>query len=705
MTKTSTRLIVRESLLVELWTEELPPKSLQRLSTAFADGLCDYLRDADLADSGSIFEEFATPRRLGARVSNVRGRQPHKAIDRKGPSVRQGLDESGKPTQALVGFARSCGVEANHLERRKDDKGEYFVYSAIRKGESLSALLPSIISGALKRLPVAKVMRWGSTDVQFVRPVHGLVILHGSKPIKLPSRILGFDGGTRLTAGHRFLSKGVVAIPSAEGYENALEQKGRVIVNFGLRKESIRHEAQQRTHGSSILWSDALLDEVTALVELPKVYKGSFDPQFLEVPQECLILSMQRHQRYLPLSDREGRLMPKFLMVSNIQPSDPMAIVRGNERVLSARLSDAKFFYDQDRKQSLESRVPQLAKMAYYREKLGTQLDRVRRIQSLAKRIAKPLKVDESLVSRAAELSKADLLTDMVGEFPELQGVMGRYYALNDKERPEIANAIEQHYWPRFAGDRLPEDSVAYVLALADKLETIAGMFGVGQQPTGDKDPYALRRHGLGVIRILIEKKLEIGIQPLVDLAIGEMPQNAKTDWLPVVEFLLDRARSYFSERGFSVRAIESVLRPFGSLSSLHTLLEIVAEASRFVDSEEGRILAEANKRITNILKKSGYEVPFGLLPDQLMEKPNPNLFKDPAEIEFWKALTKVGGESLVLRGQKRFAESLRVLSQLGRPTKSFFESVLVNAEEPDIRANRITLLQHARAYMNQAAD
>jgi glycyl-tRNA synthetase beta chain len=379
--------------------------------------------------------------------------------------------------------------------------------------------------------------------------------------------------------------------------------------------------------------------------------------------------------------------------------------VGGNERVVRPRLEDARFFYNQDRKKPLEVRALELKKVVYYRDRLGSQDDRVQRITSIAVRIAAALHADVSVVTPAAKLCKADLLTGMVGEFPELQGIMGRYYALHDGAAEDVANAIEQHYRPRFAGDKLPQTLESCVVALADKLETIVGMFGVGQAPTGDKDPYGLRRAALGVVRILIEKKIDTSLRSLVDPAIGEMPQNAKSDWAVVLDFLLERAKSYFLEKGYSAKAIESVLRPMGGTTPLHTLLGCIDGASRFIATEEGRILAEANKRITNILKKSGFEVPFGLSPDQLAQKPNPDLLKDSAEIAFWNALQKIGGESVALRRQQKFAESLRVLSTLALPTKVFFDNVLVNAEDPAVRDNRINLLQHARAYMNQVAD
>ena len=702
--KESTKISEAQSLLVELLTEELPPKGLLFLSNQFADKIWNGLIDHQLVPRTSR-TPFATPRRLAVSISGVLTvAQDRVAPPEKIMPISVAFDARGKPTPALLKKLQVKGIpltEIANFERRNDGKNEALFYSMPIKGARLDDHLAKIVQEAIAKLPIPKRMRWGGGNTEFVRPVHGLVMLHGNRVV--PGQALGLES-RNITLGHRFLSSGEIKIPAADQYETVLEKRGSVIASFATRNKLIRDELEKKAAGGKIIRDEALLDEVTALVEWPVVYSGTFDKSFLDLPHECLELSMKQHQRYFPLTDKAGKLLPRFLMVSNLPTDSPKNIIHGNERVLRARLADAKFFYDQDRKTRLETRVQRLANVVYH-NKLGSQLERVKRIQLLAGKIARDLSADEVLAKRAAWLAKADLLTDMVGEFPELQGVMGRYYALHDGESVEVAKAIEQHYRPRFAGDQLPESLISCALALADKLYAIAGMFAAGQSPTGDKDPFALRRQALGVIRILIERKLDIQLQPLVDLAIGELPAHTRTDWLPVLEFLLDRARSYFADQGFAKQAIEAVIQPYGASSPLYTLSEIVAEASRFIATEEGKILAEANKRITNILKKSGFEVPFGLRPDQLKEKPKLALFKEKAEIEFWDALRKIGGESVELRNQHRFAESLRVLSQLGKPTKSFFDGVLVNADEPDIRENRITLLQHARAYMNQVAE
>ena len=684
------------TLLVELLTEELPPKSLRLLAQTFASMLGAELNKNGFVEELRSIDVFATPRRLAARIPAVRERSPDTEKDIQGPPITAAA-------QAIAGFAKKNGIAIEALKKQQGPKGEIYVAHVSVKGQALADVLATRVEAALKSLPIPKVMRWGSGEAQFVRPVHGLVMLHGSRVV--PGSVLGLQSGSK-TRGHRFMGKSDITLANADEYEKKLLDEGMVLADFGKRKSEIDRQlqAEAKKQNASLGEYQVLLDEVTALVEHPSVYVGEFDRAYLEVPQECLILTMRQNQKYFPLFDAEGKLTGKFLIVSNMQVADARHIIGGNQRVVRPRLEDARFFYDQDRKQRLEERVPLLAKVVYH-NKLGSQLDRVQRVKLLAGNIARALGADAMQAERAAELAKADLLTGMVGEFPELQGVMGRYYAMHDKESQAVADAVEEHYRPRFAGDILPRDLVACSLALADKLETISGMFGIGQQPTGDKDPFGLRRAALGITRILIERKIELSLKPLVDSAIEGMPNNAKSDWLVVDEFLLDRARSYFIEQGITAKAIEGVLAPFGHVSPLYILSGMVSEASHFLSTEEGKILADANKRITNILKKSGFEVPFGVGPDDLPQKPNTMLFEGKAEIEFWSALQKIGGESLILKRKQNFAQSLRVLSQLGKPTKTFFDTVLVNAENLEVRDNRINLLQHARAYMNQVAD
>ncbi len=697
MARKSTALPRAETLLVEILTEELPPKALDALGRSFRDHLTNDLEHAGLRTSESASRCFATPRRLAVAITHVRAEAAEVRDKVLGPSAKA-------PEQAVSGFARKHGVDTVQLVKIETPKGTVYAVERTLPGILLADVLAQRVEAALKALPVPRVMRWGDGEAQFVRPVHGLVMLHGAKLVA--GTVLGLESG-RHTRGHRFMGKAKIALEDAEDYEAKLREQGKVIADFAQRRAEIERQLQSHARALGAVLGDyrGLLEEVTALVEHPSVYVGGFDPAYLEVPQECLILTMQQNQKYFPLFDAGAKLLPRFLIVSNMQPADPRHIVGGNERVVRPRLEDARFFYRQDLKKPLQVRALELAKVVYFHDRLGSQRDRVLRISSLAQRIAAALKADVAAVKRAAELSKADLLSAMVGEFPELQGIMGRYYALHDGETREIADAIEQHYRPRFAGDGLPEGMTACVLALADKLETIVGMFGVGQTPTGDKDPYGLRRAALGVIRILSEKRIEISLLALVDLAIGELPPNAKPDGTVILDFLLERAKSYFLEKGYSAKAIEAVLRPMGGATPLHILLGCVDGASRFLATEEGKILAEANKRITNILKKSDAEVPFGLAPENLSQKPDTGHFKDKVEIDFWNALQEIGGESVELRRQQKFGDSLRALSKLALPTKVFFDNVLVNAEDADVRKNRITLLQHARAYMNQVAD
>ncbi|HEY5293223.1 MAG TPA: glycine--tRNA ligase subunit beta [Burkholderiales bacterium] len=699
------------TLLVELFTEELPPKALKQLGEAFGHRLQDGLIRAQLKDSAAGDTRiFATPRRLAVLIKDVRPKAADRTESKKLMPSKVAFGADGKPSAALAKRLEKEGASADQLERRMDGDAEYAFLKQTIAGVTLAAGLQTALQEAIAKLPIPKLMSYqladGATTVQFVRPAHGLVALYGGEIVDVS--VLGLKAG-RLTHGHRFQGVPDIPVATADAYEEALAAHGRVIASFDARRAETERQLRAKSAelGASLGPEQdvaPLLDEVTALVEYPSVYVGAFEPEFLAVPQECLILTMRQNQKYFPLFDAAGKLTSKFLIVSNMRLADPKNIVEGNQRVVGPRLEDARFFYNQDRKQRLEERVPQLARVVYH-NKLGSQLERVERIQLLAGRIARQLGADDGQAKRAAWLAKADLMTNMVGEFPELQGTMGCYYALADGEDARVAEAVEQHYRPRFASDVLPENEIAVSLALADKLETLAGMFGIGQKPTGDKDPFALRRHALGIVRILIEKKLNVGIRSLVDAAINVMPNSAKSDWLPIVEFVLDRARSYFSEQGYASSAIEAVLQPFGQISWLYTLPEIVAEASRFIATEDGKILAEANKRITNILKKSGYEVPIGFSPELFKVKPDPGLFRDSAEFALWDALQRIGVESLALKQRQQFAESLRVLSQLGKPTKTFFDNVMVNTDEPDIRDNRITLLQHARAYMNQVAE
>ena len=657
-----------ESLLVEIRTEELPPKSLRALSEAFAGRLHADLVKAGLAQSPA--RSFATPRRLAVLIPGVAQRGQDRESEVTGPPAKA-------PAQAIAGFAKKHGLNPESLERRATPKGEVMVARVRTKGQALDEVLPALVGDALKALPIPKVMRWGSSDAQFVRPVHGLVMLHGSRVV--PGSVLGLESGNR-TLGHRFLAKGPLTIASADDYERTLSE-GQVIADFAARRAEIERQLKARAAAEKAdlgTYTD-LLDEVTALVEQPSVYRGSFDAAFLEVPQECLILTMRQNQKYFPLFEAGGKLQPRFLIVSNMQVADPRHIISGNEKVVRPRLEDARFFYNQDRKTRLEARVPQLAKVVYH-NKLGSQLDRVERIRELAGRIARMLKADAGLAERAAQLSKADLLTGMVGEFPELQGVMGRYYALHDGEKREVADAIGEHYRPRFAGDTLPQGAIACSLAAADKIDALGGMFRIGQQPTGEKDPFGLRRAALGLVRILVERELEL-----------ELPQLVEGDELQT--FILERARGYFLERGSSVNEVEAVLslRP-GRLDLVPKQLEAVRA---FASLPEADSLAAANKRIGNILKQA----------DGVPAKFDASLLALPEEKALASAFQRLQPDVEGAFKSRNYTAGLKALAALKAPVDAFFDKVMVMDKDPRVRANRIGFLGTLHGTMNRIAD
>jgi len=689
-------------LLVELLTEELPPKSLQRLAEAFAKEIVDGLRAQYFLGEGSEAESFATPRRLAVRISGVLARQPERVIERKGPSVQAALDANGNPTAALAGFARSCGVAPEELERRRDEKAEFFVYRAKQKGEALAQHLAGIVEAGIRKLPIAKLMRWGAREVQFVRPVHGLVMLHGSKVV--PGTVLGLKSGNR-TRGHRFLSKGAIAIRRAQDYEKTLRLQGRVIASFTERRDAIVRALDKAAakEGAGTTWrlgrETELVDEVTSIVESPSVHTGSFDPAFLEVPRECLIVSMQQHQKYFPLADVRGRLLPKFLFVANMQPRDAREIVRGNERVLRARLADAKFFYDQDRRTRLADRVPRLAHVVYH-NKLGSQLERVQRIQTLAAAIASKLGADPVAAERAAYLSKADLLTDMVGEFPELQGIMGRYYALHDGEAPEVAHAIEQHYYPRAAGGTLPQGPIAIAVALADKLDTLVGIYGIGLAPTGEKDPFGLRRAAVGLLRILLEQALPLDLAELLEQARRGYGDVALAP--DVVQglrgFFYDRLRSYLRERGYAADEIEAVLAL--APTRIDQLIPRLEALRTFRAAPEGQALAAANKRIQNILRQAG-----GGDPDSITPRIDGAVFREEAEKALARELAAAAERVAPLTAAGDYAAALKELSRLRGAVDTFFDRVMVMVDDAELRTARLQLLAQVRREFREIAD
>jgi len=683
------------SLLVELLTEELPPKSLLRLANTFGEYMYEYLSDAVLLPiTETKYRVFATPRRLAVLFPNVLAIQADRILGRKGPAVSAGLDAEGKPTKALVGFAKSCGVGVEDLERLDEGKSKYFVFHYKKSGETLDTLLAEIVEKALSHLPAPKLMRWGSGEAQFVRPVHGLAMLHGDRLI--PGRVLGIESD-RLTHGHRFMGKGEIALANASEYEARLASEGMVIADFVKRRAEIERALIAAATGLSASLGDyeVLLDEVTALVEHPSVYVGAFDEAFLEVPQECLILTMRQNQKYFPLFDAGGGLLPQFLIVSNMRVADPGHIVRGNQRVVRPRLEDARFFYNQDRRQRLEARVPQLAKMVYH-NKLGSQLERVERVQLLSGAIARILGADAEHAERAAWLAKADLLTGMVGEFPELQGVMGRYYALQDGESQEVADAIEAHYHPRFAGDTLPAGPIAAAVALADKLDTLVGIFGIGLAPTGDKDPFALRRHALGIVRILAELGLPLELDALIRLAREQFRDGRIAEGVEAEAFgfVLERLRGYLREQGYTANEIEAVVSLLPKrIDQVRSRLDAVRAFAKLPEAES---LAAANKRIRNILHKSA-PAEGGLFQGSKLAAAE--------EKTLYDAFTRIDEAASAHLGKGRYTEALTLLAALKAPVDAFFDAVMVNVEDAELRNNRLLLLMQLNNAMNRVAD
>jgi len=681
------------TLLVELLTEELPPKSLARLGTTFSELLAEDLRNDGFLEEHGEVRWYATPRRLAVSISSVRETAPDREDLVKGPAVRSALDKEGKPTKALVGFAKKRGVPIEQLVRINDGKQEVFAHRDMAKGGQLDATLDVKVASALERLPVAKMMRWGAGDAEFVRPVHGLVMLHGARVV--PGTVLGLESG-RDTHGHRFLGASSIELANADEYERRLLEDGRVIADFAARRAEIEGmlQAEARRQGAALGESRELLDEVTALVELPTVYSGRFDPAFLDVPQECLILTMQQNQKYFPLFDAAGKLLPSFLIVSNMRVDDARHIVGGNERVVRPRLEDARFFYDQDRKTRLETRVPQLARVVYH-NKLGSQLERVERIQLLAGSIARALGADAAAAERGAWLAKADLLTGMVGEFPELQGVMGRNYALNDGEAGVVADAIEMHYRPRFAGDRLPEGDVACAVALADKLDAIAGLFSVGQLPTGDKDPFGLRRAALGIVRILVERELRLSLFDLVRDAFASDTFKSKAA-VEMQSFVFDRLAGYLKDLGYTTLQVEAVLslRPT-ELRLVPRQLEAVRSFQALPEAES---LAAANKRVSNLLRQAEAK-------GEAFANAERAKLREPAERALHEAIQSATATATPLFERGDYTGYLKAFAVLKDPVDAFFDKVMVMVDDDKLRRGRLALLADLREAMNRVAD
>jgi len=693
-----------KNLLVELFVEELPPKALKKLGDAFASVLADRLKAQGLADAAAVPVAYASPRRLAAWVPGVAARAADKPVQQKLMPVSVGLDAQGQPTPALLKKLAALGVDASvvpQLRRAVDGKAEALFHDSVAPGVTLAEGLQKALEDAIAGLPIPKVMTYqladGWTSVNFVRPAHGLVALHGEEVV--PVSVLGLQAG-RNTQGHRFEAlHNPIVLRDADSYAEQMRSEGAVIASFDERRAEIARQLQAAAErvggGVRPIEDEALLDEVTALVERPNVLVGQFEPEFLEVPQECLILTMKANQKYFPLLDADGRLTHRFLVVSNISPDDPSAVIGGNERVVRPRLADAKFFFDQDRKKTLASRVPGLAKVVYH-NKLGSQGERIERVRTIARAIAETLggPVLAQRADQVAMLAKADLLTDMVGEFPELQGIMGRYYALNDGLDTTVADAIEDHYKPRFAGDELPRHELGVVVALADKLETLAGLFGIGQVPTGDKDPFALRRHALGVIRMLIERDLPLEPQALIDVAFAAFPAGHGQAQAEVAQFMRERLVNYLRDAGYGAREVEAVVEV--GPARWGDIPKRLQAVRAFASLPEAESLAAANKRVGNILKKAE-----GAVEPRI----DAALLREPAEQALAQALQEVKPQADAAFERGDYAVSLQALAALKAPVDAFFDTVMVNAEDPALRANRLGLLATLHAAMNRVAD
>ena len=705
---TNTWLSQPATLLIEVFTEELPPKSLHRLGDAFSDGIFAALKVAGLASESSKVISFATPRRLAVQVSNVLDQAPDYPIREKLLPTSIAFDAQGKATPPLLKKLASLGyadVDLGTLEKAGEGKNEALYLNVIAKGASLEQTAQTALEQTLNKLPIAKMMHYQVlqrdgqlADVEFARPAHRIIALHGNQTLNISS--LGINAGNQ-TEGHRFLAPGPLTISSADQYENDLQTKAKVIPSFHQRRAQIEAALLKAAGTDLVLMPDSLLDEVTALVEWPAIYECHFDQEFLEVPQECLILTMQTNQKYFALTDKQGRLRNRFLIVSNIETAKPEAIISGNERVVRPRLSDARFFFQQDQKRPLASRVADLGKVVYHNQ-LGSQLERTKRVQSLASNIAKKLNADEKLASRAAEIAKTDLLSDMVGEFPELQGIMGRYYATYDGENSEVAAACSEHYMPRFAGDTLPQTQTGTILAIADKLETLVGIWGVGLAPTGDKDPYALRRHALGICRLLLEKNLSLSLPELIELARAQFLQKdvqEKANAAAIYEFIIDRLRAYLRDQSvsgkpFTSAEIDAVLSQ--EPRQINDLIERLTALREFNALPEAAQLAAANKRISNILKKTTTDIPA---------KCSSKLLQIPAEATLNKTLEEITPALNEAYKQRQYVDLLKALVALSAPIDQFFADVMVMDPNPELRDNRLALLQQLHQKMNLVAD
>ena len=684
-----------QDFLVEIGTEELPPKALRPLMEAFGEQLVTGIDEARL-DHGDA-QVFASPRRLAVRVKKLAAAQEDRAVEQKGPPARIAFDDDGNPTPAAQAFAGKCGVSVDELERAATDKGEWLVFNTVEKGRGAAELMPEIIERALGSLPIPRRMRWGASEVEFVRPVHWVVLLHGKEVVD--ATIMGIRTG-RESRGHRFHAQGSVTIDKPGNYLKVLEDPGFVIADFERRRELVREgvEAAASRAGGNIVDGESLYDEVASLVEWPVPIVGAFDEVYLELPREVVVSTLTGHQRYFPVADGDGKLLPHFVTVANIESRDPEQVIEGNERVIRPRLADAAFFWDSDRKKALAARAETLRDVVYQRG-LGSVFDRSQRIARIAGWLAGELDADAEAVERAAALCKCDLVTGMVGEFPDLQGIMGRYYALADGEPDAVANAIAEHYLPRFAGDDLPASVAGQILAIAEKLDTLAGVFSVGKKPSGNRDPFGLRRAALGIVRILIERGLDVDLKALIVMAVGEQPKSKlDADELAadVYGFITDRLRRYFLDRDSKLRTETFDAVMARQPASLVDFDRRLAAVQTFARLEQAESLAAANKRIANILRKAGD--PEGL---EIKKK----RLEEGAEMALFNALGNAREKVAPMLKERRYAQVLNELADLRDPVDRFFDDVMVMADDEAVRNNRLALLGDLRALFLDVAD
>ncbi len=689
---------MNQSLLIELGTEELPPKALKQLSNDFSTTLSESLQAAGLLSDTTHIKSYASPRRLAVWMSEITDTQEDFSQIRKGPAVAAAFDDNGEPTRAAQGFAKSCGVEVADLGREKTDRGEWLVFEQTIAGKSITECAQEALNAAITQLPIPKRMRWGDKSAEFVRPVHWLIALHGETILELSALGLKANNTSR---GHRFHHRDIIVINHADAYAGEL-RRCYVLADFSFRQERIKQqcEALASEAGGIVVLDPALLDEVTGLVEWPVSLLGKFDPAFLDVPREALIASMKDHQKYFHLTDKYGELLPAFITVSNIESSTPEKVLTGNERVLHARLSDGQFFWEQDKSHPLEDNAERLKQLLFH-IKLGSMADKTRRLQNISGQLAKLISADVVATQRAASLCKLDLVSHMVGEFASLQGTMGRYYALHDGEDKLVADAIEQHYWPKFAGDKLPKSGESLALALADRLDALVGIFASGEKPTGVKDPYALRRAALGVLRILIEKQLDIPLQTLLEITVGayqsdsvKVSPDAETN-TQLSQFILDRLRAYYASQGFDINTFNAVaaVEP----ARVYDFDRRIHAVSEFFQTEQSAAtaLAAANKRIANILKKEGVKA----------NQYQASLFTEAAERELARVLESLQKSTRKAFVSQQYAQGLAELAQLQIPVDSFFDDVRVMDDDENVRNNRLGLLGALRELFLQVAD